>query len=187
MQVFLQGQDLFTEQSNLLVVTLDLEATGLGQLVGYGAVIDVDDLLAVELATKVVNADDAGGSFAHDPESGPHDVTEVALLTGDLMSTWDSVKPEESSKCCRVDLIGLDLGIGNGFKVLGMSENELDAVGFEEIVEPVPSCGALDNGSLWSIERCEVGEDGDGNIGQSFLAHLFSEVIDSGDETIIFV
>ena len=36
--------------------------------------IDVDDLLAVELASEVVDADVTGGPLAHDAEPGPHDI-----------------------------------------------------------------------------------------------------------------
>ena len=94
MQVFLQGKDLLTEQSNLLVVTLELETSRLRQLVRYGLMIDIDDLLAVELATEVMDADETGRTLADDAESGPHDITEVTLLTGNLMSARDGIEPE---------------------------------------------------------------------------------------------
>ena len=94
MQVFLQGKDLLTEQIDLLVMTLKLEPGRLGQLVRNGLVIDVDELFAVELATEVVDADETGSTLADDAESGPHDITEVTLLAGNLMSARDGIEPE---------------------------------------------------------------------------------------------
>ena len=45
------------------------------------------------------------------------------------------------SECVRVDFVGFDLGVGNGFEILGVCHDELDAMCFEQITEPVPTSG----------------------------------------------
>ncbi len=43
-----------------------------------------------------------------------------------------------------VDLVGLDLGIADGFKIVGVSQGERDVMVFEQVVQPVPAGGGLD-------------------------------------------
>ena len=68
-----------------------------------------------------------------------------------------------------------------------MGKDELDTLWLEKIIEPIPAGRALDDGLMRSIERSEVGKDALGYIGQPLLTYLFACIIDSGDETVIFV
>ena len=48
----------------------------------------------------------------------------------------------------RIDCICLNFSIADGFEVFGVSQDEVDAVIAQEIVEPVPSGGGFDNGLM---------------------------------------
>ena len=63
------------------------------------------------------------------------------------MSTGNEILPQEHCHGLRIDFIGLNFGTGNGFEILGVSLDEVDAIGFQEIIKPIPARGRLDNGA----------------------------------------
>jgi hypothetical protein len=68
-----------------------------------------------------------------------------------------------------------------------MSEDELNAMRFEEIIEPVPPGGTRNDGLVRTLERVEVRQDDVVNIVQTFLLHDHSTIIDSSTEAFVFV
>ena len=105
----------------------------------------------------------------------------------DFVCAGNGVEPQQRGEGLGIDLVGLDLGVGDGFQVFCMGEDEFDAVGREEIVEPVPACRAFDDRDVRTRKRCEVAEDEIGNVRDALLLHDRSGVIDGGHEAVVFV
>ena len=61
----LEMEDLFVQELDLVTATLELEPVGFRERIGR-APVDGDEVIAVELATEVVDADAAGGVFLND-------------------------------------------------------------------------------------------------------------------------
>jgi hypothetical protein len=70
----------------------------------------------------------------------------------DLMSTGNEILPQKCCKGLRIDFIGLNFGIGDGFEILGVCQDKFDALSFQEIIEPIPARRRLDNGDMGSGE-----------------------------------
>ena len=68
-----------------------------------------------------------------------------------------------------------------------MGEDELDAMSFKEVAQPVSSGGAFDDGLVRTGERSEIRQNDIGGIVQSFLLHDLAPVVDSRDEAVVFV
>jgi hypothetical protein len=120
-------------------------------------------------------------------ETLPHEVAQIAELAFDFVGSGDGVEPQERGQGTGIDLVGFDFGVGDGLEVLGMGKHEFDAVGFEEIVEPVPAGGTFDDGDVGSIEGAEIGQNALGDIGQPFLLDEGADRIDRGDETVVLM
>ena len=150
MQRLLQGKDVLVQESDLLIEQLHLQLVGFRKDIGYRPSLNGNLIIAIELASDGMNTDDA--------ESGAHDIPDVTELTADLVGSGNEVHAQQCCQGMGVDLVGFDLGVADGFKILGMRKDELDAMRFEQVIEPVPARGGFNNGPVVSTKTTEVGQ-----------------------------
>src|SRR3970040_300228 len=127
------------QESDLLIEQLHLQFVGFGENIGYRFPFNGNEVIAVELTSDGVDTDDTTGASLDEAESGTHDIPDVPELTADLVSLGNELHAQERCEGVRVHLIGLDLGIADGFEVLGMGKDKFNAVILQQIVEPVPA------------------------------------------------
>jgi len=136
MQGFLQGQDLVGEGIARVFQDRELEAIGIGDLIG------------VELDPDAVDPAQTSGALLDQTESETHRIPEPSEFTADFMGSGDEVLAQEGCQGLGVNLIGLNFGIGNGFEILGVGQDELDAVLLQKVIEPVPTTGGLNDDNV---------------------------------------
>ena len=120
-------------------------------------------------------------------ETCTHDIAQLPLVPGDLVSPGDDIEPEEHGQGFRVHFVGLHLGVGDRLQVLGVGKHELDVMGFEQVIEPISAGGALDDCLVRSFQGSEVRQNACGNVREPFLTDALSRLIDCCNETVIFV
>lgn len=97
------------------------------------------------------------------------------------MGDGDQVHAQKLGERQRIDLIGFNLGIGDGFDVFGMGEDEIDTVLTEKIAEPIPVAGGFDHGSVVAVNNPKVIEDPLGIISHFGLFDHAAVFIDGAD------
>ena len=89
----------------------------------------------------------------------------------------------------RIDGVSLDLGVADGLEILGVAEAQVNPLGHQQIAQPVPHPGALDDRLMRARERREVGSDALAVGRQVRLADEDSRVVDGmdGDRALVEV
>ena len=187
LQKAFQFENLLIEERDLLIEIVEMEPVSFREMLRHRALPNDQEIVAVEFAADVVDADTAGGAFLHEAKACTHHVAQRSELRSDFVCAGNTVQAKERGEGLGIDLVGLDLGVGDGFQVFCMSEDEFDAVGRKDIVEPVPARSAFDDRDVRTRRRCEVAEDEIGNVRDALLLHDRSGVIDGGDEAVVFV
>ena len=75
-----------------------------------------------------MDTDDRAGASLDEAKSGTHHVPDITKFTTDLVGLRNEFHAQECCQCVGVDLVGLHLGVADGFDILGMSEYKFDAV-----------------------------------------------------------
>ena len=164
LQVVFQGEHLLIEEIDLLIEIVEMEPIGFGESLRQCTVGDDQLIVAVEFAAHVVDADAAGGAFLDEAQTGAHDVAQGSELRADFVCAGNAVQAQQHGEGLGIDLVGLDLGVGDGFQVFGVGEDELDAVGVEEIDRASTSRRCIRPPRCGTRERGEVAEDELGDV-----------------------
>jgi len=94
-------------------------------------------------------------------EPGPHQVPGPALRRRDHVGARDQVGPEQQGQGVGVDLVRLHFRRGDRLEAGGVSQHHLDAEGAQQIGQPVPGTGRLDDGLVRARELGEVRLEGE--------------------------
>jgi len=81
------------------------------------------------------------------------------ILCRQLVRFGDIAQAEQLSQGEGISGIGLDLCIRDGFEILCVGKDDRDADRAQEITEPIPPCGALDDGAMILRPLAEVVRD----------------------------
>jgi hypothetical protein len=95
----------------------------------------------------------------HQKQSRPKHVTNLAVRVADHVRLRDELDAEQLCQRRRVDGIRLHFGVADRLEILRVAEPQVNALRYEQIPEPVPHAGALDDRLVWAREPGEVRGD----------------------------
>ena len=92
-------------------------------------------------------------------QSGAQHGADLSMLPADHMRLRDELRAQQLGHRRRVDGIGLHLRVTDRLQILRVRETEVDALGHEQIAQPVPHARTLADGLMRSVECGKVGGD----------------------------
>ena len=101
------------------------------------------------------------------------------------MGLRDQITPEQLRQGRRVDGIRLHFGVADRLHMLGVPEPQVNTLRGEQVAQPVPRGGRLDDGALGVRATVECGEVAGNRLalrGELYVAHWAAVAVDCGDD-----